>query len=86
MWIAINKTMEKEKMTETTTIEITMETYNRLHSVKQQVAKILRKKSISFDTLFKLFFIMQPIETTLQDLILEENPSINFDKRRKKYG
>jgi len=71
-------------MTETTTIEITMETYNRLRSVKQQVAKILRKKSISFDTLFKLFFIMQPIETTLQDLILEENPSISFDKRKKK--
>ena len=71
-----------EKPNNTKTIEISVETYNRLHSSKQQLSKIMHK-NISFDTLFKLFYTVQPLEIALQDLILEEMPSIGFKKKPK---
>lgn len=70
--------MEKYK-----SIEISEEEYMRLSRVKDALSKILHKK-ISFDTLFKLFFTVQPLELVLTDMILEENPSIDFKKKRKK--
>jgi hypothetical protein len=74
-----------EKPKTAITIEISTETYNKLHSIRSTLAKILRKKSISFDTTLQLFLTCQPLDITLMDMMLEQNPSINFDKRRKKH-
>lgn len=71
-------------MAETKMIEITKETYDRLSSSKTILAKIIRKKSISFDKLFKIFYAVQPLDVMLQDMILEENPSVGFKKKKEK--
>jgi hypothetical protein len=76
---------EKGKNQSYTTIQVTIETYDKLHSVQQQLGKVLRKKTVSFDVMFKLFFVCQPLDLILQDLILEQNPSIAFDKKPKKH-
>lgn len=68
-------------MGEAKSIEISAETYERLLSSKQLLAKIVRKKSISFDQLFRIFYATQPLDLFLQEYILEENPSIGFKKR-----
>jgi hypothetical protein len=73
-----------EKPNTTTTIEISIETYNQLHSIRTSLAKILHKKTVSMDTTLQLFLTCQPLDVTLMDMILEENPSVSFDKRRKK--
>lgn len=70
-------------MGEYKTIEISQETYDRLCVVRKALSKILHK-NVSFDTLFKLFFTVQPLELVLMDMILEENPSVGFKKKPKK--
>jgi hypothetical protein len=74
----------KGKMQETKMIEIDKETYERLSCSKTLLAKVLRKKSVSFTQLFKLFYVAVPLDVALQDMILEENPSVKFDKKPKK--
>jgi hypothetical protein len=76
--------MTTEKSEGTTTIEISIETAKKLHSSKAKLAKILRKKNVSFDQLFRLFYEVKPINTILEDMILTENPSVGFKKKPKK--
>jgi predicted CopG family antitoxin len=70
-------------MGEPKTIEVSAEVYERLCSTKKLLAKIVRKKSISFDQLFRIFYVAQPLDTVLQEYILEEIPSVSFKKTRK---
>jgi hypothetical protein len=77
--------MATEKSEGTTTIEISIETAKQLHSSKDKLAKILRKRNVSFDQLFRLFYEIKPINTILEDMIIEQNPSIAFDKKPKKH-
>jgi len=71
-------------MAEPKTIEVSAEVYERLCSTKQLLAKIVRKKSISFDQLFRIFYVAQPLDVLLQEYILEQIPSIGFSKKTKK--
>ena len=75
--------MSTEKSEGTTSIEVSIEIAKQLHSSKDKLAKILRKRNVSFDQLFRLFYEIKPINTILEDMILEENPSIKFDKKPK---
>jgi|AGTN01.1.fsa_nt_gi hypothetical protein len=59
------------KNPKTKTIEVSTETYERIHSAKANIAKILGKKSVSFDTAFKLFFACKPLDTMLSEMVLE---------------
>lgn len=70
-------------MAEPKTIEVSAEVYARLCSCKQLLAKIVRKKSISFDQLFRIFYVAQPLDVVLQEYILEENPSVGFKKDKR---
>jgi len=65
-------------------IEVSKATYDRLSSTKQLLAKIVRKKSVSFDQLFRIFYVAQPLDVVLQEYILEQIPSIGFSKKTKK--
>jgi len=76
--------MSTEKSEGTTTIEVSIETAKKLHSLKDKLATILRKRNVSFDQLFRLFCEIKPINTILEDMFLEENPSIGFKKKPKK--
>lgn len=59
-----------EKNPKTKTIEVTVETYERLHSAKTNLSKILHKP-VSFDMAFRLCFAVQPLDLILSDMILE---------------
>ena len=75
--------MVTKKTEGTTTIEVSIATYNKLYGVKEQIAKILRKRTVSFDTLFKVFFAVQPLEVILQEMILEEGVETSWKKKTK---
>lgn len=60
-----------KKPNKTTTIEIAIETYNRIHSIKTQIEKIVNRK-VSFDRVLKIFFALRPLDVVLTNLILEE--------------
>jgi hypothetical protein len=76
--------MATEKSEGTTTIEVTIETAKQLHSLKDKLAKILRKRHVSFDQLFRLFCEIKPLNTILEEMILEQNPSVGFKQKPKK--
>jgi len=71
-----------EKSEGTTTIEVSVETAKQLHSSKDKLAKILRKKNVSFDQLFRLFYEIKPINTILEDMILEEGVEHQWKKKK----
>ena len=73
-------------MAEPKTIEVSAEVYERLCSTKQLLAKIVRRKSVSFDQLFRIFYVAQPLDVVLQEYILEEMPSVGFKKRERPVG
>jgi hypothetical protein len=71
-------------LTENTTIPVSIETKAKIDRTKTLLETILRKKNVSYDKLFQIYFSVYPLEYQLQMLILEENPSIKFDKRCRK--
>jgi len=62
----------KEKRRKTTTIEISIENYDKIHSVCKNIAKILRKRHVSPDQALSIMFATQPLEVVLQDMMLED--------------
>jgi len=60
-----------DKNPTTKTIEVSTATYDKIHSVKTELAKILGKKTVSFDTAFKLYFATTPLDEILSTLVLE---------------
>ena len=74
--------MVSEKSEGTTTIEVSIETAKQLHSSKAKLAKILRKKNVSFDQLFRLFYEVKPINTILEDMIIEEGVETSWKKKK----
>ena len=74
--------MIPEKSKGTTTIEVSIETAEQLHSLKDKLAKILRKRNVSFDQLFRLFSEIKPLNTILEDMILEEGVEHQWKKKK----
>ena len=60
-----------EKTGKTTTIEVSMETYEIIHSAQTQIEKILRKKNVSIDKVLKIAFAMKSLDAQLSELMLE---------------
>jgi hypothetical protein len=54
----------------TTTIEVSIETYNECHSLKEKIEKIV-KKTISFDKLLKIMLSVKSIDQQLSEMMLE---------------
>jgi hypothetical protein len=70
----IHKSMEENPMVEngkTTTIEISIDTYNKLHSCQDNLQKILRKKKVSFDQVLAVMFACTKLNDTLLDMQME---------------
>jgi hypothetical protein len=66
--------MEAKAMVEsgkTITIEISTEAYAKLHSVQEELQKILRKKKVSFDQVVKVMFAVTRLDDTLIQMTLE---------------
>jgi hypothetical protein len=59
-----------EKPQKTTTIEISIETYNECHNLKERIEKIV-KKTISFDKLLKIMLSVKSIDQQLSEMMLE---------------
>jgi len=74
--------MSTEKSEGTTTIEVSIETAKQLHNSKDKLAKILRKKNVSFDQLFRLFYEIKPINTILEDMLIEEGVEHQWKKKK----
>lgn len=60
------------KKPRTTTIEVSIEVYDKIHSVAEQIAKITHKKSISLNQALKIMFATQPLDQILQELMQDE--------------
>jgi hypothetical protein len=64
--------MAKDPMeTKTTTIEISIEARDKLHSLQEALRKILRKKQVSFDQVIKLMLAYTNFENAIIELQLE---------------
>lgn len=61
-----------EKNAKSTTIEISIETYNRLHAIGQKIEEIVHKRHhISFDETLKVMLTVKPLDETLDSILLE---------------
>lgn len=58
-------------MSKTTTIEISMETYDKLHSTKTKLEKITHK-TLSFNKVVKILLTARPLDVMLEEMILNE--------------
>lgn len=72
MRIATNKELETEKMTDTTTIEISVENAEKIHRTQELLQKILRKRKVSADQVIGIFYAVQPLNVILEDMMLED--------------
>jgi hypothetical protein len=61
-----------EKKSKTTTIEVSIEVYDKIHNVADQIARIVHKKSISLNQALKIMFATQPLDQILQELMQDE--------------
>lgn len=59
-----------EKNRKTTTIEISIETYEKLHSLKTKIEKVVGKP-ISFDKLCQIVFSLKDFNEMLSELMTE---------------
>jgi len=64
--------MATEKSKDTTTIEVSMEICNKLHSLSRILEKILRKRRVSIDQTLQVLLAIKPLDIVLQDMMLEE--------------
>jgi hypothetical protein len=64
--------MTAAKTTGTTTIEVSITTYNKIHSVAEKIAQIVHKKKISIDQTLKIMFATQPLDYILTEMTNEE--------------
>jgi len=64
--------MATEKSKDTTTIEVSMEICNKLHSLSRMLEKILRKRRVSIDQTLQVLLAIKPLDIVLQDMMLEE--------------
>ena len=55
---------------DTTTIEISIETINKLHSIKKQLEKIVRKK-LSYDKIINILLCSKHLEDQLIEMQVE---------------
>lgn len=56
---------------QTKTIEISVDAYDKLHSLQEALQKILRKKQVSFDQVIKVMLAVSRLEDTLINMQLE---------------
>lgn len=61
-----------KKVGKTTTIEVSIEVYDKIHSVAEQISKIVHKKSISLNQALKIMFATQPLDQILQEIMQDE--------------
>jgi hypothetical protein len=59
-----------EKNRKTTTIEISIETYDKLYSLKSKIEKVVNK-SISFDKLCQIIFSVKDFNEMISELMTE---------------
>jgi hypothetical protein len=55
-----------------TTIEISMETYNRIHDIGEKLEKICHKKHLGLDQILKVMLTVEPLDIILEKLMTEK--------------
>jgi len=61
--------LTEEKQRSTTTIEVSIETYTKLHSVRSKLEEITRQ-SISFNQALQILLTAKPLDLMLEEMIL----------------
>ena len=61
----------KAQITPTTTIEISIATRDKLYSLGQEIAKIARKRSLSFDQTINILLSAKTLDQQISELILQ---------------
>ena len=62
-----HKGLESEKTGKTTTIEVSIETANKLHSTATQIEIIMHKRHVSLDQVIKLFYVLNPLDELIKE-------------------
>lgn len=62
--------MTLEVPKQTTTIELSMKNYDKLHSIKTKLEKITHK-SLSFDKTVSILLTARPLDLMLEEMMLE---------------
>lgn len=57
-------------MAKLTTIQVSMETHDRLYRMKTKLEKIVGR-TISFEGVIRILLLARPLEETINDLLLE---------------
>jgi len=61
-----------EKKSKTTTIEVSIEVYDKIHNIADQIAQIVHKKSLSLNQALKIMLATQPLDQILQEIMQDE--------------
>jgi len=73
----------KEKSSDRTPIMVSIQLHERLNTIKEHLCKIIGKKSLSMEKAIEILLIAKPLDVILEDLILEENPTILKEPSKK---
>lgn len=77
---------EKEKSSDRTPIMVSIQLHERLNTVKEQLRKIIGKKSLSLEKAIEILLTAKPLDLMLEDLILEAYPTLIHDEpKEQKY-
>lgn len=54
---------------------VSIQLHKRLNTIKEQLRKIIGKKSLSLEKAIEILLIAKPLDVILEDLILEAHPT-----------
>lgn len=75
--------MPEEKSSNRTPIMVSIQLHERLNTMKEQLRKIIGKKTISMEKTIEVLLTAKPVDLMLQDMILEAYPTIIKEPSRK---
>lgn len=62
-----NKSMEQKKTPNSTTIEISIETLNKLHSTADALEQIFHKRHVTPEQVIKCFYVTNPLDEMVRE-------------------
>jgi len=75
--------MEEEKASNRTPIMVSIQLHERLNTVKEQLQKIIGKRSISMEKVIEILLIARPLDFMLSEIMLEEYPTLITDPEKE---
>ena len=73
----------EQKSSDRTPIMVSIQLHEKLNTVKEQLRKIIGKKSLSLEKTIEILLTAKPLDVILEDLILEAYPTIIKEPSKK---